>query len=58
MLALLEPLTAAVLAAVVLGERLGVAGTIGALLLGVAVLLAARADRGGGRHDGVVRRTR
>ena len=57
-LALLEPLTAAVLAAIVLGERLGVAGTIGALLLGVAVLLAARADRGGGRHDGVVRRTR
>ena len=47
-LALLEPLTAAVLAAIVLGERLGVAGTIGALLLGVAVLLAARADRGGG----------
>jgi DME family drug/metabolite transporter len=57
-LALLEPLTAAVLAAVVLGERLGVAGTIGALLLGAAVLLAARADRSGGRHDGVVRRTR
>lgn len=43
-LALLEPLTAAVLAAVVLGERLGVVGTIGALLLGVAVLRAARAD--------------
>ena len=45
-LALLEPLTAAVLAAVVLGERLGVTGTVGALLLAVAVLLAARADRG------------
>ena len=44
-LALLEPLTAAVLAAIVLGERLGVVGTAGALLLGVAVLLAARADR-------------
>jgi drug/metabolite transporter, DME family len=44
-LALLEPLTAAILAAVVLGERLGVAGIIGALLLGAAVLLAALADR-------------
>jgi DME family drug/metabolite transporter len=44
-LALLEPLTAAVLAAVVLGERLGAVGITGASLLGVAVLLAARADR-------------
>jgi DME family drug/metabolite transporter len=44
-LALLEPLTAAALAAVVLGERLGMTGTVGALLLAVAVLLAARADR-------------
>ena len=51
-LALLEPLTAAVLAAVVLGERLGVAGALGALLLGAAVLLAARADRCGGRPTG------
>jgi DME family drug/metabolite transporter len=42
-LALLEPLTAAMLAAAVLGERLGVTGTVGALLA-VAVLLAARAD--------------
>jgi DME family drug/metabolite transporter len=41
-LALLEPLTAAVLAAVVLGERLGAVGLTGALLLGAAVLLAAR----------------
>jgi DME family drug/metabolite transporter len=40
--ALLEPLTATVLAAVVLGERLGAAGTVGALLVGTAVLLAAR----------------
>ena len=45
MLALLEPLTAAALAAVVLGERLGVTGTVGAVLLAVAVVLAARADR-------------
>jgi DME family drug/metabolite transporter len=41
-LALLEPLTAAVLAAVVLGERLGAVGITGALLLAAAVLLAAR----------------
>lgn len=40
--ALLEPLTAAVLAALVLDDRLGVAGTTGALLIGLAVLLAGR----------------
>jgi drug/metabolite transporter, DME family len=45
-LSLLEPLTAAVLAAVVLGERLGVAGVVGALLLAAAVVRATRADRG------------
>jgi drug/metabolite transporter, DME family len=46
--ALLEPLTAAVLAAVVLGERLGAAGTAGAALVGAAVVLAGwlrRAER-------------
>jgi drug/metabolite transporter, DME family len=43
--ALLEPLTAAVLSAVVLGERLGVAGTAGAVLVGAAVLLAGRQER-------------
>jgi DME family drug/metabolite transporter len=43
--ALLEPLTAAVLAAVVLGERLGVAGTAGAVLVGAAVVLAGRQER-------------
>lgn len=42
-MALLEPLTGAVLAALVLGERLGVAGTVGAVLLGAAVLLTATA---------------
>lgn len=41
-LALLEPLTAAVLAAVLLGDRLGVAGWTGAVLLGCAVVLGAR----------------
>ncbi len=40
--ALLEPLTAAVLAALVLGERLGVTGLVGALLLAVAVVRAGR----------------
>jgi DME family drug/metabolite transporter len=43
--ALLEPLTAAVLAAVVLGERLGPVGTVGAALIGAAVLLAGRQER-------------
>jgi DME family drug/metabolite transporter len=43
--ALLEPLTAAVLAAAVLGERLGVVGTVGALGLAAAVLRAAGAER-------------
>ncbi|ROT31707.1 DMT family transporter [Micromonospora sp. HM5-17] len=41
LLALLEPLVGAVLAALVLGDRLGPAGLAGAVLLGVAVLLAA-----------------
>lgn len=39
LLALLEPLTAAVLGAVVLSERLGVSGLCGAVLIGLAVLL-------------------
>jgi DME family drug/metabolite transporter len=43
--ALLEPLTAAVLAAVLLGERLGAAGTVGAVLVGSAVVLAGRQER-------------
>jgi drug/metabolite transporter, DME family len=41
-MALLEPLTAAVLAAVLLGDRLGAAGIAGGLLLGVALVLTAR----------------
>ncbi len=41
--ALLEPLTAAVLAAVVLGERLGAPGLVGAVLIGAAVVLVSRA---------------
>lgn len=38
--ALLEPLTGALLAALVLGERLGAAGLVGAALVGAAVVLA------------------
>lgn len=40
--ALLEPLTAAALAALLLGERLGVVGITGALLIGAAVVLVGR----------------
>lgn len=50
-LALLEPLTAAVLAAVVLGERLGVVGTVGALVLAVAVVRATGIFRGRRRRS-------
>jgi DME family drug/metabolite transporter len=39
-LALLEPLTGAVLAALVLGDRLGATGVAGAVILGMAVILA------------------
>ncbi|SED73706.1 DMT family transporter [Jiangella alba] len=42
---LLEPLTAAALGAVVLDERLGTAGLIGALLIGTAVLMTATGRR-------------
>ncbi|MGH4024448.1 MAG: DMT family transporter [Pseudonocardiaceae bacterium] len=42
LLALLEPLTAAVLGAVLLGDRLGLPGLAGALLIIVAVLLCLR----------------
>lgn len=48
--ALLEPLTAAVLAAAVLGERLGVVGTVGALVLAAAVLRATHVDGQKGRQ--------
>ena len=42
LVALLEPLTAAVLGAVVLDERLGVAGVAGAVLVAAAVVVARR----------------
>jgi drug/metabolite transporter, DME family len=44
-MALLEPLTSAVLSAVLLGERLGVAGIAGALLLCAALVLTASGQR-------------
>jgi drug/metabolite transporter, DME family len=44
-MALLEPLTAAVLAALLLGDRLGAVGVTGAVLLGAAVILAGRGNR-------------
>jgi DME family drug/metabolite transporter len=40
----LEPLTAAVLAALLLGDRLGAVGVTGAVLLGAAVILAGRGN--------------
>jgi DME family drug/metabolite transporter len=42
--ALLEPLTGAVLAAVLLGDRIGLVGGVGAGLLAVSVLLSARSS--------------
>lgn len=42
LIALLEPLTAAVLGAVLLGDRLGLLGTAGALLIAAAVVLCGR----------------
>jgi DME family drug/metabolite transporter len=46
-LALLEPLTGAILAAVLLGERLSATGIAGAAIIGAAVVLTVQADRGG-----------
>ncbi|WP_433278722.1 DMT family transporter [Pseudonocardia xinjiangensis] len=45
LMALLEPLTAAVLAALLLGDRLGAVGVTGAVLLGGAVVLAGRGSK-------------
>ena len=51
-LALLEPLTGAILAALLLGERLSATGIVGAAIIGAAVILTVQADRGGGRVSG------
>ena len=52
-LTLLEPLTGAILAALLLGERLSGTGIAGAAIIGAAVMLTVQADRGGtlGRGD-------
>lgn len=52
LLALLEPLTGAVLADLLLGERLSVTGIAGAAAIGAAVLLTVQANRGAGRVGG------
>ena len=51
-LTLLEPLTGAILAALLLGERLSATGIAGAAIIGAAVFLTVQADRGGGRVGG------
>ena len=45
LLSLLEPLTGTILAAVVLGDRLGIAGIAGAVVLAAAVALTAATRR-------------
>ena len=51
-LALLEPLTGAILAALLLGERLSATGIAGAAIIGAAVILTVQADRGGRARAG------
>jgi hypothetical protein len=46
LLSLLEPLTGTVLAALILGDRLGPTGIAGAVILAMALILAAVAGRG------------
>jgi DME family drug/metabolite transporter len=52
LLALLEPLTGAILAAVILGERLSPAGVAGAAVIAVAVILTVQANRVPGHPHG------
>ncbi len=49
LLALLEPLTGAVLADLLLGERLSATGMAGAAVIGAAVIITVRANRGADR---------
>ena len=51
-LTLLEPLTGAILAALLLGERLSATGIAGAAIIGTAVILTVQADRGGALGGG------
>jgi hypothetical protein len=46
LLTLLEPLTGAILAALLLGERLSATGIAGAAIIGAAVILTVQANRG------------
>jgi DME family drug/metabolite transporter len=55
LLALLEPLTGAILAAVILGERLSPAGVAGAAVIAVAVILTVQANRVPGHPHGAGR---
>jgi DME family drug/metabolite transporter len=50
-LALLEPLTGAILAALILGDRLGATGIAGAAILATAVILTVRTHRQTARAD-------
>jgi DME family drug/metabolite transporter len=52
LLSLLEPLTGTVLAAVILGDRLGPTGIAGAVILALALILAALAARGAASGHG------
>jgi drug/metabolite transporter, DME family len=52
LLALLEPLTGAVLADLLLGERLSATGIAGAAVIGTAVIVTVRANRGADRVGG------
>jgi len=56
LLALLEPLTGTVLAALILGDRLGPAGITGAVILAAALVLAAVAAQGARSQDGAAAR--
>ena len=50
LLALLEPLTGAILADLLLGERLSATGIAGAAAIGAAVIVTVRANRGAADH--------
>ena len=57
-LTLLEPLTGAVLADLLLGERLSATGIAGAVIIATAVILTVRANRGSASSGDGTRRTR
>jgi len=58
LLTLLEPLTGAVLADLLLGERLSATGIAGAVIIATAVILTVRANRGSASSGDGTRRTR